>query len=54
MILKKIPVNTALGEPTNCYIIQDEETKETMLMGIIICLSLLIDTLDYMTNPRRH
>jgi len=32
MILKKIPVNTALGEPTNCYIIEDEETKETMVI----------------------
>ena len=32
MILKKVPVNTALGEPTNCYIIEDEETKETMVI----------------------
>jgi len=32
MILKKIPVNTALGEPTNCYIVEDEETKETMVI----------------------
>ena len=30
------------------------ENDFVMLMGIIICLSLLIDTLDYMTNPRRH
>lgn len=32
MILKKIPVNTALGEPTNCYIVVDEESKETMVI----------------------
>lgn len=32
MILKKIPVNTALGEPTNCYIVEDEESKETMVI----------------------
>jgi glyoxylase-like metal-dependent hydrolase (beta-lactamase superfamily II) len=32
MILKKIPVNTALGEPTNCYIVEDETTKETMVI----------------------
>ena len=32
MILKKIPVNTALGEPTNCYIVVDEESKEAMVI----------------------
>lgn len=32
MILKKIPVNTVLGEPTNCYIVEDEESKETMVI----------------------
>lgn len=32
MILKRIQVNTNLGEPTNCYVIQDEETKETIVI----------------------
>lgn len=32
MILKRLQVNTALGEPTNCYIVEDEETKETMVI----------------------
>lgn len=32
MILKRIPVETALGEPTNCYIVEDEQTKETMVI----------------------
>lgn len=32
MILKILKVNTALGEPTNCYIVEDEETKETMVI----------------------
>ena len=32
MILKKVPVNTALGQATNCYIVEDEETKETMVI----------------------
>ena len=26
MILKRLKVNTALGEPTNCYIVEDEES----------------------------
>lgn len=32
MILKRLKINTPLGEPTNCYIIFDEETKETMVI----------------------
>ena len=32
MILKRIKLNTQLGEPTNCYIVMDEETKEAMII----------------------
>ncbi len=32
MILKRLKLNTTLGEPTNCYIVVDEETKETMVI----------------------
>lgn len=32
MILKRIKIETALGEETNCYIIVDENTKETMVI----------------------
>lgn len=32
MILKRIKIATALGEDTNCYIIVDEDTKETMVI----------------------
>lgn len=32
MILKKLKVNTSLGDPTNCYIIADEEAKEAMVI----------------------
>ena len=30
MILKELKINTFVGDPTNCYIIYDEESKETM------------------------
>lgn len=30
MILKILKVETTLGNPTNCYIVEDEETKEAM------------------------
>lgn len=32
MILKRLQVTTNLGEFTNCYIIQDEDSKETMVI----------------------
>lgn len=32
MILKRLKLKTKLVEPTNCYIIQDEETKEVMVI----------------------
>ena len=32
MILKRIKINTSLGDETNCYIIVDENTKEAMVI----------------------
>ena len=32
MILKELKIDTWIGDPTNCYIILDEESKETMLI----------------------
>ena len=32
MILKRLKLITKYAEPTNCYIVQDEETKETMII----------------------
>lgn len=32
MILKRLKVETGLGEPTNCYIVTDEKTKETLVI----------------------
>lgn len=32
MILKRLQLNTAWIEPTNCYIVQDEHTKEAMVI----------------------
>ncbi|MDO5557018.1 MAG: MBL fold metallo-hydrolase [Clostridia bacterium] len=32
MILKRIKVKTPLGSETNCYIVKDEETMETMVI----------------------
>ena len=32
MILKRLQLNTTLGQPTNCYIVVDENTKEAMVI----------------------
>lgn len=62
MILKRIPVETALGEPTNCYIVEDEQTKEAMVIDpggepekIIEMLDALgIDNLKYIYLTHCH
>lgn len=32
MILKELKIDTWIGDPTNCYIVLDEESKETMVI----------------------
>ena len=32
MILKELKIDTWIGDPTNCYIIFDEESLETMVI----------------------
>ena len=62
MILKRLQLNTALGEPTNCYIVEDEESKETMVIDpggepekIIDMLSKVgIDELKYIYLTHCH
>ncbi len=49
MILKRLKVTTALEEPTNCYIVEDEESKETMVIdpgGEADKIINMLDTLD--------
>ena len=46
MILKRLKVNTALVEPTNCYIVEDEESKETMVIDPGGEADKIIDMLD--------
>ena len=33
MILKELKIETWIGDATNCYIVQDENSKETMLFS---------------------
>ena len=62
MILKRLQVDTNLGDPTNCYIIEDEETKETMVIDpggeadkIIEMLNILeVDQIKYIYLTHCH
>lgn len=61
MILKRLKLNTPLGEPTNSYVIVDEETKETMVIDpagekekIIEMLNILQAKLKYIYLTHCH
>ena len=61
MILKRLKVQTTLGEPTNCYIIVDEKTKEAMIVDpggepekIIEMLEILEGKLKYIYLTHCH
>lgn len=61
MILKRIKVETSLGEATNCYVVMDENTKETMVIDpggeaekIIEMLEILQSNLKYIYLTHCH
>lgn len=61
MILKRLKVETSLGEPTNCYIVTDEKTKETLVIDpggeadkIIEMLDILEAKLKYIYLTHCH
>ena len=44
MILKELKLNTWIGDATNCYIIQDEKSKETMVIDPAGDVDKIIET----------
>ena len=46
MILKELKIDTWVGDSTNCYIIQDEETKETMVIDPAGDVDKIVEMLD--------
>ncbi|MFR5684330.1 MAG: MBL fold metallo-hydrolase [Clostridia bacterium] len=61
MILKRLKLNTPLGEPTNCYIIADENKKEAMVIDpggevdkIVDMLNTLAVNLKYIYLTHCH
>ncbi len=61
MILKRLRVKTSLREPTNCYIIEDDETEEAMVIDpggeadkVIQMLNILNANLKYIYLTHCH
>lgn len=61
MILKELKIDTWIGDPTNCYIVFDEKTKETMVIDpagdvdkIIAMLDILQGKLKYIYLTHCH
>ena len=49
MKLKELKIDTWIGDPTNCYIVVDEKSKETMVIdpaGNVEEIVKLIDIMD--------
>ncbi len=54
MILKELKINTWMGEPTNCYIVFDEKTKETMVIDPAGDVEKIIEMLDILKGNLKY
>ena len=54
MILKRLKISTWIGDPTNCYIICDEETKETMCIDPAGDVDKIIETIDILKGNLKY
>lgn len=54
MILKELKINTWIGEPTNCYIVFDEETQESMVVDPAGDVDKIIEMLDILKGKLKY
>lgn len=54
MILKRLQLKTMWVEPTNCYIIQDEDTKETIVIDPASELEKIVEMLDILEAKLKY
>ena len=54
MILKRLQLKSMWVEPTNCYIIQDEDTRETMVIDPAGELDKITDMLDILEAKLKY
>ena len=54
MILKKLKISTWSGDATNCYIVFDEETKETMVIDPAGDVDKIIEIIDILKGNVKY
>ena len=54
MILKELKIQTWIGDPTNCYIIFDEESKETMVIDPAGDVEKIVDMLHILKGSLKY
>ena len=54
MILKELMINTWAGEPTNCYIIFDENSKEAMVVDPAGDVDKIVEMLDILNANLKY
>lgn len=54
MILKELKIDSWVGDVTNCYIVQDEESKETMVIDPAGNVDKIIEMLDILNAKLKY
>lgn len=54
MILKELKINTWIGDATNCYIVQDEKSKETMVIDPAGDVDKIVEMLDILQSKLKY
>ena len=54
MILKELKIETWIGDATNCYIVQDENSKETMVIDPAGDVDKIVEMLDILQAKLKY
>ena len=54
MILKELKIETWAGDATNCYIVQDENSKETMVIDPAGDVDKIVEMLDILQAKLKY
>lgn len=54
MILKELKIDTWVGDPTNCYIVFDEETKETIVIDPAGDVDKIVEVIDILKGKLKY
>ena len=54
MILKELKIDTWIGDPTNCYIIFDEDSKETMVIDPAGDVDRIVEMIDILKGKLKY